>query len=469
LKNLTAQQIAVVLAIQAGSSISVRSVAGSGKTSTLVAAHQTSNPPRTLCVAFNKRNAEDLAARMPEGVTCKTFNAIGHATWQKHLGKFLKVDARKLWRLWNTYPHAQELADDAQDIVKLARLAKAFGLSPGYGPTPKTQALPSFELWQEIAEQFDIEESQALLPHALWLLVESNKLSWQSEIDFDDQLYCPIVYDSQFEKWDRVSVDEAQDLSALQHEMVERMLTKGGQAVIVGDPQQAIYSFRGASNDSFSELTERFHLDQMKLTVSFRCPEAVCQEARKYVPDIESGTGRTGSRQKVEVLELSKHLCIASRTNAPIIRLAFQGISRGIPVNYLGRDFMFGLKALDAKHPTLELLEKWKDSQLAAAKSLGAKQRVEDRYNSMLAIHQSAKEARISVKSAIHALCEEVKAGSAMTLGTIHRLKGAEHKNVAYLSYDKKWPGEQERNIKYVGLTRASESLTLQYDEKLNM
>jgi len=80
----------------------------------------------------------------------------------------------------------------------------------------------------------------------------------------------------------------------------------------------------------------------------------------------------------------------------------------------------------------------------------------------MLAIHQSAKEARISVKAAIHALCEEVKAGSAMTLGTIHKLKGLEYKNVAYLDYGKQWLGAQELNVKYVGVTRAIESLTLQ-------
>ena len=60
---------------------------------------------------------------------------------------------------------------------------------------------------------------------------------------------------------------------------------------------------------------------------------------------------------------------------------------------------------------------------------------------------------------------EITKSQDRVTLSSIHQAKGLEWANVAYLDYDKVWDGAQESNIKYVGVTRAQDTLTLQMKE----
>ena len=96
------QQRDVIRAYCNGESIAVNSVAGSGKTTTAVGAVNNAGKTAaadTLSVAFNKRNADDLAARMPAGVTSKTMNSLGNTAWKNHLGKWPKLEINKLWTL----------------------------------------------------------------------------------------------------------------------------------------------------------------------------------------------------------------------------------------------------------------------------------------------------------------------------------------------------------------------------------
>ena len=47
-----------------------------------------------------------------------------------------------------------------------------------------------------------------------------------------------------------VFLDEAQDLSAMNHKMAGLVLRPEGRLVVVGDKKQAIYAWRGASGNS---------------------------------------------------------------------------------------------------------------------------------------------------------------------------------------------------------------------------
>jgi hypothetical protein len=52
-----------------------------------------------LCLAFNKRIAEEMKKRLPGHVTCKTLNAVGHGVWATAVGKSLTVDTRKSFEI----------------------------------------------------------------------------------------------------------------------------------------------------------------------------------------------------------------------------------------------------------------------------------------------------------------------------------------------------------------------------------
>lgn len=449
---MTPQQSTIISRFASGASFAVRARAGTGKTTTLVEAFQHA-PEGALALAFNKRIAEELSLRMPKGVECKTMNAIGHRAWSDRLRRPLRVDAKKLLGLWDASPWKKVLPEEGLAVCRLVSLAKSHGFTAGFGgKSHETDAA-----WLNLADAFDILDAEALIAAAKDILDESCRTAFNGLIDFDDQIYMSVLYDAPFPKYRCVAADEAQDLSALQHTMVRRLSAPSAQHLIVGDPAQAIYGFRGASGNSFDELCQAFGLEVLPLTVSFRCPRAVITEAQNFVPDIEAApSASAGSVVVARGISPQRGRTILSRTNAPLIKLAFQAIRETIPVNYLGRDFLSGLRALHKKYPTMRALESWYKSETSKAKSKAALARLTDRYDSLCILHERFGE---KLEPAFKQLFDT--STGAMTLSTIHKAKGLEWKSVAYYEYDKEWEGAQESNIKYVGVTRAQENLIL--------
>ena len=83
--------------------------------------------------------------------------------------------------------------------------------------------------------------------------------------DFDDIL---LEFVAMLRKGDAVServrnrfahvlVDEFQDVNAVQYELVTALSREGTGLFVIGDPDQAIYGFRGASAAYFDKLRER--------------------------------------------------------------------------------------------------------------------------------------------------------------------------------------------------------------------
>ena len=76
----------------------------------------------------------------------------------------------------------------------------------------------------------------------------------QKKMDYDDQLVFakvflerfPIILNEFQDKYQYICVDEAQDTSKIQHEIVRIMSQKYNNVFMVGDEDQSIYRFRGA-------------------------------------------------------------------------------------------------------------------------------------------------------------------------------------------------------------------------------
>ena len=85
-------------------------------------------------------------------------------------------------------------------------------------------------------------------------------------------------------KFVAIYIDEAQDNSHLQYEIVDILLSVGIQMVMIGDPNQTIYQFRGASADNFSELKkhDEFKNSIFELTHNFRCHKLINECAISY-------------------------------------------------------------------------------------------------------------------------------------------------------------------------------------------
>jgi DNA helicase-2/ATP-dependent DNA helicase PcrA len=458
--HFTPQQSALIDAIATGQSIAARAVAGSGKTTTLIAGLAHAKSPG-LALAFNKRNAEDLKAKLPAGspVEARTLNALGHRIWSDHIRKRLTVSSTKTADIIKSLG-IQVDRDEWAALVRMISVAKARAIEPGTLGRPD----PDMSAWLDGAQQLDIPDDlfEHLAGHAKRVLAESTKLAYNGTIDFDDQLYMPVIFSARFPSPHLVAVDEAQDLSPLQHEMVARL--RPSQLIVIGDPNQAIYGFRGASTSSYHDLVARFGLTEQPLTVSFRCPEVVGAEARHYVPDFTCVAGApSGQLRRVTSADLVPGAIIC-RYNAPLIRLAFAAIRAGTPIQFLGRDFIAGLKAILKKAPTPDALAAWLAQRLREARTQGAKNRAQDQHDSLLVVLDGAKASGRDPAEILTRLSDPT--ASRVVLSTVHKAKGLEWPQVTFLGYNRERDEGQEANINYVGVTRAQETLLLAEDRR---
>src|SRR5687767_9648168 len=91
----TPEQEAIVrAATETKDNLQIVAYAGSGKTSTLVlmANHPLMQTVPTLCLAFNKKIAEEMRTKLPPNCTSSTLNALGHKVWYQAIQRRLHVD-----------------------------------------------------------------------------------------------------------------------------------------------------------------------------------------------------------------------------------------------------------------------------------------------------------------------------------------------------------------------------------------
>jgi len=479
-------------------SFMVVSVAGSGKTSTLTEAinHLRGS---IIAVAFNVKNKRALEDKISHAAVCKTMNALGHQALCKYFGRRVEIDASKVRKIVKELLRRGELAWDLfSPTQRLVSRAKHHGLMLKGTPGDwKSLVEDTDGEWEYIALHYDIPFSLQILRLARQTLKISNEMAWKGKCDFDDQIYIPIVWKAAFDQFDNVLVDEAQDLSEIQHEMLARVLRKGGRLLAVGDPSQAIYGWRGAKSDSIDQLTSRFNLKPLNLTVSFRCPKRVVEEARTAVGHIEAAPwapeGEVVTRSEFDASLFSRGDAILCRNNAPIIKLAYLLIGQNVGVHVVGRDIGSGLKFLIGRLVKgmgsyrfgqgmiclNDELQTWREREirLASEKEQWYKvSKVDDQASTLLVVMDNSGADTIND---LFASIDELfsKDSAPITLSTIHRAKGLEWPRVFFLdshlipsiwarkAFERDeerygWMMQEEQNIRYVAITRAMNTLT---------
>jgi DNA helicase-2/ATP-dependent DNA helicase PcrA len=138
--------------------------------------------------------------------------------------------------------------------------------------------------WEDLVDYHELEtEGDIELGISLANDIFIESLQSVETIDYDDMLYMTWALDAPFPLADFVFVDEAQDLNSIQHALLLRMLKSTGRVIIVGDPWQSIYAFRGADSDSMEKLGRQFNCTHFPLSVSYRCSKAVVREAQSIL------------------------------------------------------------------------------------------------------------------------------------------------------------------------------------------
>jgi ATP-dependent DNA helicase Rep len=165
------------------------------------------------------------------------------------------------------------------------------------------------------------------------------RLSAYQSVDFDDLIGLPLKLLQEHEavrgKWQaalgHVLVDEYQDTNATQYEVLKLLVGARGRFTAVGDDDQSIYGWRGATLDNLKRLPQDFpNLKVVKLEQNYRSTSAILRAANNVIgpnPKLYPKTlfSELGEGEPVRVLDCDSEEHEAERVVARIQSLRAEG------------------------------------------------------------------------------------------------------------------------------------------------
>lgn len=128
---------------------------------------------------------------------------------------------------------------------------------------------------------------------ALKVYKEYNRaLFSRSLMDYDDQMVTaldiltkyPDILAYYHGRFRYICVDEAQDTSKIQHEIIKMLCKKSGNIFMVGDEDQSIYAFRGAYPDALTDFEKTYKKAQILfMEQNFRSTPEIIGVANSFV------------------------------------------------------------------------------------------------------------------------------------------------------------------------------------------
>ena len=277
---------------------------GSGKTRALThrIAHLVTNhavpPARCLAITFTRRATGEMRDRLRallpgawEQVPLHTFHSLGLSVLKEH------HNAAGLQRGFRVVSDAErvQLLRDALDVSE----KKARGRLSAISRAKRTRAAPADEDSSPAFEAFEAYERA----------MEARNLC-----DFDDLVIRaadalesdPALRAQYRQRYRWISVDEYQDVDEQQVRLVKQLVPPDGNICAIGDPDQAIYGFRGADVRFFSEFRQDFPGTKVvRLTRNYRSDRNIValstqvigrSDSTRSAPTRRDGEGAGSSR-----------------------------------------------------------------------------------------------------------------------------------------------------------------------------
>jgi hypothetical protein len=436
--------------------ILVNSLAGTGKT-TMHRMIAGASPVRPiLYLVFNKRNKAEAEKLFPSYCAVQTFNGCGHRVWSKACAKPLKLLPKKtqdlLREIIDDLPKAScaEVWDAFWDIVAAVARAKALGYVPD-GVFPNAKRLISPKAFHASLDERPTPYVATLIDLTL---TASIKAAYEGLIDFNDQIYMPALFGGTFPRFPLVLVDEAQDLNPTNHAMLDKLCRN--RVVAVGDPWQSIYGFRGAAQSGMQRIKERFACEEATLSISFRCPRRIVENARWRVPAFKwfNEGGTVATCRNMAHSTISDDAAIICRNNAPLFALAFRLLSSGRSVSVAGSNIgprvvgtmqRLGPETL-SRAQTLSAIQQWLAEKTAKGSTTAA-----DMAACMVIFAEHGETLSQACAYAEHLFAQKGR----LQLLTGHKAKGLEFDIVYHLDPWLIGDSKQEHNLRYVIQTRS--------------
>ncbi len=283
LATLNESQLKAV--IHPGGPLFVVAGAGTGKTKTLTTriSYLIMNgvaPRHILAVTFTNKAAREMKQRVIDmtgpyasDVWLYTFHAFGLQILRRHI-------AELPYGYKPTFTVIDE--DDGKKII--TDIIKGMGLDIKQFSVKQLKNLISLFKCQRMPEFERSDEEKIYKAYQRYL--RENQL-----IDFDDLLIYTLElftdyphiktrYQTEFE---HVLVDEFQDTDIIQYKILKILGALHKNVFVVGDPDQSIYSFRGASYQNSARFIKDYHAETVILEKNYRSTNQILTAANKLI------------------------------------------------------------------------------------------------------------------------------------------------------------------------------------------
>lgn len=282
-QRLAAQHIDGPLLIIAG--------AGSGKTRVVTERichliDQGISPDQILGLTFTNKAAGEMRSRVRSqthsDVLISTFHSLGARILRESISSLgYKSD-------FSIY--------DEEDVLKVLKAALE-----DLGTTAVKADLKSFRSKISRAknalqkpEEMDNSDAHRYLDRAVPTVYDAYQKRMQkyNAVDFDDLLYLtvrlfqehPDVLEKYKERWRYLLIDEYQDTNAAQYRMSRLLVEQRQNICVVGDPDQSIYSWRGADIDNILNFEKDFKdVKVVRLEQNYRSTNTILEASNAVI------------------------------------------------------------------------------------------------------------------------------------------------------------------------------------------
>ena len=531
----------------------IDAVAGAGKTTTLMGcAEHIKNRHDALFCAFNRSIRKEIQRKFQErgvNVAVKTNHALGLQILRSKLRTKLNdnkyksfIDDEEFFKLIEQHINAileikslmsvAEIRDVQEKRITLTSQDEVYHFNQSLHNLKciltflldindkfrLTLCENSLKAYEELVEHFGIFEKDSrylyhpselpfyIKAHQIMLKAGNEMAQTQGIIDFVDMLYLPHLLNLEAKvQYGFVFVDECQDLSRAQIEIVQKYVKPTGRVLAVGDPYQSIYGFAGADSESFDRVMRMFNCKRLYLTDCFRCPTKAIEIAQTIREDIKGFKKEPGLVTILKSHEVLRRLrpgdLVICRFRDPLRALAMKLVNRDIKVHMHPDEVEEFIGDYKAYFRPAELRKKLTEDNLEDFLASIEQRNIKRFYAEYYNIDPAIKAVRINeatnllqdslwffrnkfidwqlntIDSILVRLKETLQhlGDDAIKISTIHRAKGLENERVFILEYNKlpvprirQWEIEQERNLHYVAVTRPMSELYLCMEQQEN-
>lgn len=473
----------------------ISAAAGSSKTTTIVNCTRFISPKKKIIfIAFNREIVKKLKQDVKhENAHMCTFHSLGNSILIEN--KIIGPNDDNI----NEYKYTNFIKENIDSLTKFGE-TKSLGRDRivYINNIRKLSEYSRYYLAFSVKEIKKVADTYGIIPIRDEITVCKEVLKWGKEhvetIDYTDMIWLPNVLNLTTKKFlaDWIFVDEAQDTSIMEQEMVMKCFKRGTRFVTVGDEFQQINIWCGASKDAIENFKKLPNTVEYKLPISYRCPNKIVELAKKYSDNIIAAPNAIDGEVKYDVSEYAPKNddMVLCRTTAPLIKLhlkylrgnkksyirGFEEIkseyllminstgSKMIDRNMLSTDGLFPslYRALFKKMDLIKANNHLTDNEVYSHPEI---LKYYDNIEGISAISEGL--------TNVEELIEKINIifngddDNAVKLSTIHKAKGLESDNVFILkpsllpfplaSLD--WEIETENNLIYVAYTRAKKTL----------